>query len=337
MIEVPGVAVVVAHEGLGAAEDGALGVAELGGDDALEAEGELIAGAAGLVVEFVTDVVEEVVGVFDFAVGGGGEEACFDEFAEVGATAFDVGDPEEVMVVAEAAAALLDVGFLEEDGAGVFLVAVAEVLAAEFEERFLVFLEAVAEEACGEGLEEFGVAGDVACVHEGGFVFLISLGLFDAFGDGAAGLADFEADVPEEVEDFLDEGGEVFGEFVGGAREEEEEVDIGAWVEGVAAVATDCGEGEDGGFLAFGEGEVEEGFEDDVEEFGAGACDFEATGTGAVAEFDAVFLDFEEAFVEGDALCRREEALGGRFEGGAGVGLEGLEVERHVVLRIRVA
>ena len=83
LIEVAGVAVVIPHEGLGAAQDVALRVVEGGGDHALELERELVGGLVGVVVELVADAVEEIVGFLDLLVGGGGEEFVFDEVFEI--------------------------------------------------------------------------------------------------------------------------------------------------------------------------------------------------------------------------------------------------------------
>jgi hypothetical protein len=127
-VEVAGVAVVVAHEGFRAAEDVFFGVTEGGCDDALEEEGEDVGGFSGVVVEFVAYAEEEVVCFFDFAKCVCGDDAFFCEFAEIVGSGFDASDPEDVLVVAEAAAGFFDVWFLEEDGVGGFFVTGGEVL-----------------------------------------------------------------------------------------------------------------------------------------------------------------------------------------------------------------
>jgi hypothetical protein len=95
-------------------------------------------------------------------------------------------------------------------------------------------------------LVEVGVAGDEACFEEGGEGLRVGLSFFDGLCDGSAGVADFEAEVPEGVEDVLDEFLDVFGEFSGGTGEKEKEVDIGGGVEGAAAVAAGGDEGDGG-------------------------------------------------------------------------------------------
>ena len=150
LIDVARVAVVVAHERLGAAQDVALRVVEGGGDDSLQLEGELVGGLARVVVELVADAVEEIVGFLDFLESGGGEKFFLHEILKSRAAGFDAGDPLDVMIVAHAATALLDVGLLEENGAGVFLVAAPEVFPAKVEKGGLPLANALLGEA---GLE----------------------------------------------------------------------------------------------------------------------------------------------------------------------------------------
>lgn len=68
VVDVTRVGVVVAHEGLDPTENRFLRVVEFIGEDALEAEGENVVSFV-VVVECVTDAVEEVEGVFEFASG----------------------------------------------------------------------------------------------------------------------------------------------------------------------------------------------------------------------------------------------------------------------------
>src|SRR5690606_36459253 len=131
--------------------------------------------------------------------------------------------------------------------AGVLLVAAAEILAPEVEEARLALDEAILVEPLLALGEELLVTGDVAGVDEGGLVLLVGLRLIDAFRDRAAGLADLEADVPEQVEDFLDEGGDLLRQLVRRAGEEEEQVDVGGGVQGPAAVAAGGHERQAGG------------------------------------------------------------------------------------------
>jgi hypothetical protein len=82
-VEVAGVAVVVPHERLGAAQDAALRVFKSGGDDALELEREDVRSLARVIMELVADVHEEVVCLADFLKSVVRDEPVIDKFLEI--------------------------------------------------------------------------------------------------------------------------------------------------------------------------------------------------------------------------------------------------------------
>lgn len=92
--------------------------------------------------------------------------------------------------------------------------AATKVIAPKIKEGFLIFSDALLVESFGKGVEECLVANDQACVHEGGFTDLVFAGFTDAFGNRAAGMADLETRIPEDVENFLDDRGDAFGYFI---------------------------------------------------------------------------------------------------------------------------
>ena len=233
-----------------------------------------------------------------------------------------VGDPEEVVEIAEAAGGFLDVGLLEEDGVGVLAVAAADVGEAFVEEGAEVFLDGLAaelaEELAGEGL----VPGEVAAVEESGAGGGVLLGEGDALGGRAHGVADAEAEVPEEGDEISEEDGEGGRNVLGGLGDEEEEVEVGGGAEGLAPVAA---VGEEGDAVLLpgraGKGGLEKAGEDEVEEVGALPGGVEAGGAGVVGGADFLFPGAEDvaavgkAFLRGEALRERlREFHGGESE-----------------------
>ena len=274
-------------------------------------------------MEIVADALDEIVSFIELAAGAFGDNFGIDEFLELGEATFDAGDPEDVLAVAQAAAAFLDVGFLEEDGAGVFSVTLAQVLAAQVEECLLVFIDAFFIEARGEGLVEFFITNDEACIHQGGFTLLVCACFVDAFCDRPAGVSDFEACVPEDVEDFLDGGGDGLGEFIRRLRQEKEEIEIRGGIQVAPAISSLGHKGDDGSFpFVSTDGGFEHHGEDGVQQFGAGCGDFQASGALAVALEDVCFLGLDEAHDEGGAFHAGELSTDNGFELTLGVFFE---------------
>jgi hypothetical protein len=263
--------------------------------------------------------------------GAYGEYAAFAEVVGVAGAELDAADPDHVMVVAEPAAAGFDVWFLEVDGIGAAGVAFFDIAGAEVEEFLFAIGDALAAEVVFEFVEDGAIACDEAVLEKSAHGLVVFEGLLEGFLEGADGVADFEADVPEHVEDIFDDFAGARGHFAPGAfHVEEVEVDVGAWVEEAAAVAAGGDEG-DLGAAAFGfaEGSGEEVVEDDVEEAGALAADLGAAEACAVLEADAVFFFFEEAFVEFEDLFWGGGWVESGCEDAAGVGLDFVEVAGH--------
>lgn len=113
-------------------------------------------------MEVIADTMDEVECGLEFITRILGENAFLMQFFKVAGAKECVGEPEEVVVVAEAAGALFEVGFLEEDGAGVFFVARFEVVLTVLKEGVEFFLDAIFAEFLFERLEELFVAAEVA-------------------------------------------------------------------------------------------------------------------------------------------------------------------------------
>lgn len=202
-VEVAEVTVEILHEPLETDARGAIGVAEAVGDGGLDAAGEDVDGAVGLVVQFVAGAEEEVVGVVELACFGVVDELFSFEFLEGAGAVFEEGHPEEILVIAEAAAAIFDIRFLEEGGVTELGAARDLVFDSGFDVILLLIDDAASEDGGLEFFEEIEVTIDEAGFDEGGFGLEIGIGDFGAFGEIADGVSDFEADIPERVEEAI--------------------------------------------------------------------------------------------------------------------------------------
>ncbi len=101
--------------------------------------------------------------------------------------------------------------------------------------------------ARGELVEELAVAQEVACLQQAGADGHVGLGLPDALGDRACGMADLEPHVPQAIEDR-------FGDRLAPGsllvRQQEQEIDVGAGGQHAAPIAAG---GDDRHVLRFGQ------------------------------------------------------------------------------------
>ena len=204
--------------------------------------------------------------------------------------------------------------------------AAPEVVAPEGEERRLPLEHRLLAEALAEVGKQAAVARHPPGVHQGGLVLLVGPRLLDALGDRAHGVADLETEVPQQVEDLVDDRLDVLRKLVGGPWHQEQKVDVRAGVERAPAVAAGRHQRQHRRRLLAPDRRVEDGRKHHVEQLGPRPGDLEPAPAGPVAELDAVLLDLHEALEQRDPLGRRQLALGGRLERDLGMGFERLQV-----------
>ena len=112
-VQVAGVGVVFPHEGLGAGPGRTVRKAQAQSDSRLDDGRQSFGGPAGDVMQLIAGAQQEVVGRLHLLAVGGAEELGFLEVHERTGPVLEVGHPEEVLKVTEAADAVFDVGFLQ--------------------------------------------------------------------------------------------------------------------------------------------------------------------------------------------------------------------------------
>ena len=145
-----------------------------------------------------------------------------------------LGEPVQRVQIAQAALAVLDVGLDQvARGAGA---GVAGVLLLELgiDEGPHARLQHILAEAVLEIGEQFLIAEDQACVEERGADGHVGARQPHALIDGAGGVPDFEAEIPEEIEHVLGNALAPGGLLVG---KQEQKIDVRARREHAAAVA----------------------------------------------------------------------------------------------------
>ena len=309
-----GALVVVAHEGFHTAQNGAVLVAKAVGDLALEAQRQDVAGALLQVVKLGADAEEEIVGAVELFALGGREQLRIDEGLGVGETAFDFADPNQILIIAQATAPVLDVGLLEERGVADFVVTVALVGDAPAEIFLLVAVNAFAIEGFFKLSEERLVAGEKAGLEQRSLGAQIAIGLGDEIGHGARGVAELEADIPKHVEDVLDEVVDLRSRFRRVVRVKKKNVDVAVGIEFAPAESTH-GEQRDARRLFHMREQmrfpraVPEMPEHDGDDVGALFAEVTTALAVLVLELEAMLLELEEAAVDVEQVSRLQVGL----------------------------
>lgn len=322
------VPVVILHERLDALEQVLLRVAEVGGEPRLGVEVEHVGRMPAHVVQLVANPEQEIVGVLHRAEFGRLEVVLLGEFLEARDAEAHAGHPERVLVVAQAADAVLDVGFLDEDRVAVLGAPAGLVAEAGHDVGLGVVLQVMFPVRVGEVLVERGRAGEETGFEEGRLGFDLAAGLGEDLGQGARGVPDLQLEVPHRVQDAV-------GEMLLELRElgrfadlgiEEHHVDVAQRAQFGPAIPAERHEADRGRRFAMlvapgGEGGREEGHEQAVHAIRQRPGDQAARFARLVAFADALSLGFQVGLAGrqagGGRRLGREDRLVGRDGGRA--------------------
>ena len=200
-----GVEIIVLGETLDAAAARPVLVSEARRDLALKIERQSIVGTACEVMDVAAHGREEALGPLEMPGLLAREDALGDQLSRFAHPIEILGDPEEQVQVAQAALALLDVGLDDVARIAHPLVSLVTLGQLGIDEVAAVTGVELLREALLQLVEQGAVAPQVARLQQRGADRLVALGVAQAFIDRAGRVADFQAEVPQEVEHELDD------------------------------------------------------------------------------------------------------------------------------------
>ena len=237
---------IVLHEAFDILHAGMRGIAEPDRDLALHVERQPLFGAAGEEMDVAADRPQEIGAAAEGAVFLRVEHAAFEQLVGL-AHAVDIfRDPEQRVQVAQAALAVLDVGFdqiARLPGAAVPFFALGELGGDEFGGGALHHLLV---EPRHQFVIERLVAGQEPGLEDRGADRHVAARLPDQFIDRTRGVADLQAHVPQAIQDGLGDLLAPGGLLVG---QDEQQIDVGFRRHQPAAIAAG---GDDGHALGAG-------------------------------------------------------------------------------------
>ena len=285
-----GVKIIVLGKALDAAAARTVLVAEARGDLALQVEGQAVVGAAGEIMDMATDGGEEAFGAFEVAGFAARQDALGHQLAWFADAIEILGDPEQQMEIAQPALALLDVGFDDVARIAHAMVALVAFGKLGLDEVVTIADIELLREAARQLVEQLAVAPEVARFQEGRPDRLVALGVAQALLDGACGMTDLQAEIPQQVEHEFDDLLAAWRLLVGA---QEQEVDVRQGRQLAAAVAAGGDDAQPFGGAGVGRrigvlvGEVEQDPDDLVHQVGGRDQD----GGAVIAQRALLFLE----------------------------------------------
>ena len=203
-LDVAGVLVILAHEGFHPLEHVLLGISQPGGDLALQKKRQGVDRALVDEMHLGAHTEEKIIGLLEQAPVALGQDFFLHQLGRGVGPAMKGSDPDQVLIVPQAAGSMLDVRLLHRGDASVLAV------------EFLLVGQTPGDVVRGfspqalllEFLAELGVKvaipAEVSRLEHGGLGLQVLVGLADRLGHRADGMADLEPDVPEYLDHLLD-------------------------------------------------------------------------------------------------------------------------------------
>ncbi len=179
-INVPAVMIKLAHETFNALAGRAVMPAEAGGNRRLEAAAQNISRTVDQVMQFVADPEQETVGAVKLFAFGGADHLALLQVRQRAGVIFEMGHPEQVLIIAQASATILDVRLLHTGGIAVFGPPQSLVLEAGGNVFVLVAHHTLGLDSPREPIEQYFIAKDAAGLDQGRFRLHVVVGHSDA-------------------------------------------------------------------------------------------------------------------------------------------------------------
>ena len=192
------------HEDLDPLQNRLVPVAEVRGDDALQAERELVRRTLLGVMHLIAHAQQKVVGLFEFAQTFAADQIMLDEILQVRCAQLRIRHPDQVLVIAQPAAARFHVGLLNERRVFVLGVACGEVALAKVKKFNLATDHALLVVALLQLIEGFRLSREQTCLDQRGLRLIILVREAERFADRTRGASDFEIQVIEEEQELPD-------------------------------------------------------------------------------------------------------------------------------------
>ena len=330
-LDVARVLVVVAHERLDARQHVFLRIFQTRGDLPLQIKRERIDRTLVDEVHLGADAQEKVISFLEQLAFALAEKFFLDELGRGVGPGAHGADPQQVLVIAQAAHAVFDVRLLHGNDAAVLLVQFPLVDQAPREVGVGFAFDAFSFELGAEFLEHLAVAAEAARFEHRRLGLQVLVGLRHGLGHGADGVADFEADVPKHAGDFLHRHRLLRRGFASAVEKHDVHIAEGIHLAPAVSAVGRGGEAVGLGLSdCFGADLSEEPAEKDIDQIAALPHDLASARAGGNTQAQAVLFQPPESLVGGERF-RRGAAFGLPLEIVAGAAENGFEVVAHGV------
>ena len=195
--------VVVPHERFTAELAFASGIPKPAGDLFLQIKMQYVCGAPGRVMQVCAQAQKKIVCSLDPALIAFAQPVFADQLVGTQRTLFKVGDPKQILIVAQPAAATLQIWFLQKNTVAEFFVAGDLIVHAHLDVVTFVAHNAFCAKLLPKFSSQLGVTREELRLQHCGLRAHIAVSLGNGFFDRTRGVSDFESAVPQKIQDLV--------------------------------------------------------------------------------------------------------------------------------------
>ena len=164
---------------------------------------QYVGGAPSRVMQVCAQAQKKVVRTLDSALVAFAQPVFPDQLVCAQRTLFEVGNPKEILIIAQSATAALQVGLLQVNAVAEFFVPDDLILHAQLDIVAFVSDDAFRTKLFPKFSRQISVASEKPRLQHGSFCAHIAVGLRNGFFDRTRRVSDFESAIPQQVQDLV--------------------------------------------------------------------------------------------------------------------------------------
>ena len=211
---------------------------------------------------------------------------------------FKIRHPEQILVIAQAAASVFEIWFLHVNAVAKFAVARLLIAHSHLDIFALGTAYAFGAKLIAKLASQRAISGQKPRFEHCRFREHVAIRLLQCLFHRTRGMTDLEADVPEQIQNLLRHLFHISRDFACAVSMQQHDIDIAKRIQLAAAVSTQCNQRQRGLWLPHRAGSSRKKMAQNyIDQFAAPGANFAATTAGLMFQAEPVLLQLEKFFV----------------------------------------
>ena len=254
--------------------------------------------ALGEIMQVGAQSEEKIVGHFDSALVRFAQPISPDQVRRGEGTFFEIRHPEQILVIAQTAASVFEIWFLHINAVAEFAVTRLLIAHSHLDIFALRAGDAFGAKLIAKLVRQGAISGQEPRFEHCRLREHVAIRLRQCLFYRTRGMTDFEADVPEQIQNLLRHLFHVRRDFARAVSVQQHDIDIAKRIQFASAVSAQCGQCQRGLWLPDCAGRGRKNMSQDyIDQFAAAGANFAAATAGLMFQAEPVLFQLEKLFV----------------------------------------